>query len=535
MASGSTCGEALVRLLQDYGVDTVFGIPGVHTLELYRGLAGNAVRHVQPRHEQGAGFMADGYARAAGKPGVCFLITGPGVTNAATAMGQAYSDSVPMLVISSVNARRDLGKGWGRLHEITDQRASTAPLTAFSATALSPAEVPDLLARAFDVFRSGRPRPVHIEVPIDVFPLEVSEAWRAAVAAARPAPPAASLDQAAALLAGAKQPVIIAGGGATEAGEALAGLATLLGAAVVTTTAGKGILPDSDPLSLGSTLSEAPIQDYLAKADVILAIGTELAETDLWRDDLELPGKLIRVDIDPGKMNDQHKASLAILGDAAATARGLLAKLVSGGAAAAVEGTAERVAELRRRMLADLSPRETTFKRILDRVSESLPDDAMVFTDMTQIAYFGNRFYPAERPGTWFHPVGFGTLGYALPAAIGAKLAAPARAAVALAGDGGFMFTLQELATAVELGLPIPILLWNNEAYGQILEGMTARGIPEIGVRPRNPDFQALAAAFGCGAAKPETLDQLGAALSGALEAAGPTLIELRHDAAGLV
>jgi thiamine pyrophosphate-dependent acetolactate synthase large subunit-like protein len=535
MASGSTCGEALVRLLQDYGVDTVFGIPGVHTLELYRGLAGNAVRHVQPRHEQGAGFMADGYARASGKPGVCFLITGPGVTNAATAMGQAYSNSVPMLVISSVNARRDLGKGWGRLHEITDQRASTAPLTAFSATALSPADVPDLLARAFDVFQSSRPRPVHIEVPIDVFPLEVTEAWRAAVAAQRPSPPAESLDQAATLLAGAKRPAIVAGGGAIEAGEALTGLAALLGAAVATTTAGKGILPDSHPLSLGSTLSQALTQDYLAEADVVLAIGTELAETDLWRGDLPLPGKLIRVDIDPGKMNDRHKASIPVLGDAAVTARALLASLEASGETSPAKETAERVAELRRGMLAALSPRDAAFKRILERVSACLPDDAMVFTDMTQIAYFGNRFYPAERPGTWFHPVGFGTLGYALPAAIGAKLAAPERATVALAGDGGFMFTLQELATAVELSLPVPLLLWNNEAYGQILEDMTAKGIPEIGVRPRNPDFQALAAAFGCGAAKPETLDQLGEALSGALEATGPTLIELRHDAASLV
>ena len=135
MAGEGTCGEALVALLEDYGVDTVFGIPGVHTLELYRGLPGSGIRHVLPRHEQGAGFMADGYARASGKPGACFLITGPGVTNAATPIGQAYSDSVPMLVISSVNARGELGKGWGRLHEITDQRATTAPLTAFSATA----------------------------------------------------------------------------------------------------------------------------------------------------------------------------------------------------------------------------------------------------------------------------------------------------------------------------------------------------------------------------------------------------------------
>ena len=530
MSEHPTCGEALVRLLQDYGVDTVFGIPGVHTLELYRGLAGNAVRHVQPRHEQGAGFMADGYARASGRPGVCFLITGPGVTNAATAMGQAYSNSVPMLVISSVNARRDLGKGWGRLHEITDQRAAIAPLTAFSATALAPDDVPDLVARAFDLFASSRPRPVHIEIPIDVFPLAAGDSWRATVAARRPSPTAESLAEAVVLLADARQPALIAGGGALEAGKAIAAIAERLGAAVVTTTAGKGVVPESHPLSLGSTLSQAATQDYLAEADVVLALGTELAETDMWRNSFVFPGALIRVDIDPSKMNDQHKARVAILGDAAVTARALQVELETRLPAKAKDATAARVAALRREMLAGLSPREEAFKRILERLAAGLPEDGMVFTDMTQIAYFGNRFYPAERPGGWFHPVGFGTLGYALPAAIGAKLACPARATVVLVGDGGFMFTLQELATAVEHNLPVAILLWNNDAYNQILEDMTARGIPEIGVRPKNPDFMALAAAFGCRAVRPESLAQLGAALSEALAAAGPTLIELRPD-----
>jgi len=209
--------------------------------------------------------------------------------------------------------------------------------------------------------------------------------------------------------------------------------------------------------------------------------------------------------------------------------RELLTKLKASGETKPAEATAERVAELRRDLMAALSPRDAAFKRILDRVSESLPDDGMVFTDMTQIAYFGNRFYPAERPGTWFHPVGFGTLGYALPAAVGAKLAVPERATVALAGDGGLMFTLQELATAVELSLPIPLLLWNNEAYGQILDGMVKRQIPPIGVRPRNPRFQALAAAFDCAAEQPADLAAFKAAVAAALARKGPTLIELRE------
>jgi len=162
----ATCGEVLVHLLESYGVDHVFGIPGVHTVELYRGLARSSIRHVTPRHEQGAGFMADGYARTRGKPGVCFIITGPGMTNITTAMGQAYADSIPMLVISSVQSRSQLGGGRGKLHELPNQSALVAGVAAFSHTLMSAAELPSVLARAFAVFQAGRPRPVHIEIPL---------------------------------------------------------------------------------------------------------------------------------------------------------------------------------------------------------------------------------------------------------------------------------------------------------------------------------------------------------------------------------
>ena len=454
MTETITCGQALVRLLEDYGVDTVFGIPGVHTLELYRGLAGRTIRHVLTRHEQGAGFMADGYARASGKPGVCFLITGPGVTNAATPMGQAYSDSVPMLVISSVNAVRDLGKGWGQLHEISDQRAVTAPLTAFSATAFEPESVPGLVARAFGVFDSARPRPVHIEVPIDVLSQPANGDWSRRPRGERPAPPAEASAEAARLLKDAERPAIIAGGGAAWAGAELRRIAETIGAGVVMTCAGKGLVPASHPLSLGTTLELKATQEWLAEADVILAIGTELAETDYLHCSLDLPGRMIRVDIDAAKISDLYPAHLGIVADAALTA-GALAEALEGTPRHNVPAAAEEaLVAIRARNAEPQGVGERKHRLVLEALRRALADDGLVMTDMTQIAYTGNHAYPCERPRTWVHPIGYATLGYALPAAIGASLAAPGRPVVVLAGDLGLLFTVQELATAVEQELP---------------------------------------------------------------------------------
>ena len=210
---GKTVGEALVTLLEGYGVELVFGIPGVHTISLYKGLPGSAIRHVLTRHEQGAAFMADGYARATGKPGVCLLITGPGITNAATAMGQAYSDSIPMLVLSAVNQRSSLGRGYGQLHELQDQRRLTSALTGFSATALTPGDVPDLIARAFALFSGSRPRPVHIELPLDVIDSPAEGDWRVRRLNGPPEPRQGEVLAAAELLRAARRPLIIAGGG----------------------------------------------------------------------------------------------------------------------------------------------------------------------------------------------------------------------------------------------------------------------------------------------------------------------------------
>jgi len=528
MSEALTCGEALTQLLEDYGVDLVFGIPGVHTLSLYKGLPRTKIRHVLARHEQGAAFMADGYARASGKPGCCLLITGPGVTNASTAIGQAYSDSIPMLVISSVNERWSLGRGFGRLHEMQDQRALTAPITAFSATALTPMEIPVLLAKAFAVFNSARPRPVHIEIPIDVLDEPASGSWKAQVPSSKPAPDPERAAEAAALLAKAKTPTIIAGGGAIAAGEAVRRLAERVGALVLTTATAKGILPPDHPLLAGSALSVSAGRDLVAESDCALVVGSELAETDLWSEELPFGGPMIRMDIDPEKLSDLFVPDLAICCDARLGLEAIAEALGEGAPAAA--WPADRCAALRTAIVAKRDPLKQKHDAVLAIIAKHLPDDGLLSTDMTQIAYSALVTYRTGAARGFLHPVGYGTLGYGLPSAIGAKLATPERRVAALIGDGGFLYTVQELATAVEEGIDLVVLLWDNDSLAQIRDGMIERGIQQIGVNPRNPDFVALAKAFGAKVLEPQSLDDLDEALGQAFAAKGTTLVRIHES-----
>ena len=528
-----TGGQALVRLLANYGVDTVFGIPGVHTLELYRGLPGSGIRHVLTRHEQGASFMADGYARVSGKPGVCFIITGPGVTNAATGIGQAYADSIPMLVISSVNHTASLGKGWGCLHETQDQRAMTAPITAFSAVALSAEDLPELIARAYAVFDSERPRPVHISVPLDVLAAPVNRDWSNDVVRRPGRGPASNtaMEHAATKLQNAKRPMIIAGGGALHATQELQTISTRLAAPLFTSVAGKGLLPPDDPLHAGSSLCLEPGWNLIAEADVVLAVGTEMADTDFWRERLPLTAELLRVDIDPRKFNDFYPCAVALQGDAQQTLAGLLERLpaTDRDANAAIAS----VAKLRDAVKNSHGPLQSIHQGILERIAAELPDNAFISTDMTQLAYTGNYAFNSRAPRSWLHPTGYGTLGYGLPAGIGAKFGAPNRPGLVLVGDGGFLYTAQELATAVEeLDSPLVVLLWNNDALGQIRDDMLGLDIEPIGVLPRNPDFAALGRAFGCTVTQPQSLAELQTDLRHGFKRNGVTLIELKHACA---
>lgn len=529
-----SCGEALMHLLEAYGVTTVFGIPGEHTLELYRGIEKSNVRAVTPRNEQGASFMADGYARVTGNPGVCTIITGPGVTNAATGIGQAYADSIPMLVISSANDSPSLGKGWGRLHETTDLCAITRPITAFSVMVHSPSEIPELIAQAFTVFHSRRPRPVHIAIPIDVMEMPVSENWLPQQIASLPIPEPGSISTAADLLAASEQTIMMVGGGAQLASAEVTQLAESLNVGVIASNAGKGVVSDNNPLSLGGGVISPAVQEYLGQAEVVLAIGTELAEADSFIYDLPVNGKVIRVDIDPARFNDAFPATIAIQGDARSACAQLVEALASKEIKTTKMNTITDLEAVKVRRDAAYTAVEKQHITLLNILRDVLPDDAVIMGDITQLVYTGTVAMKTLLPRTWFYPAGFGTLGCALPDAIGAKLALPDRKVVALVGDGGFMFTVNELATAVEEALSIPIIIWHNHSYAMIRDGMVKRGIPQIGVNPKAPDFVKLAEAFGCPGIQVDSESSFRQALDDAFQHSGPTIIVAMEDDAWL-
>ena len=527
-----TTGEYLVRLLESYGVELIFGIPGVHTVELYRGLPATRIRHVTPRHEQGAGFMADGYARVTGKPGVCFIVTGPGMTNIATAMGQAYADSVPMLVISAVNSRSELAMGQGRLHELPNQRNLVAGVSAFSHTLLDPAQLPEVMARAFTVFNSARPRPVHIEIPLDVIVAEAehlsAEAWPLPGRAA--ADPAA-IERAAAILKNARRPMIVAGGGAADAAAEIAAIAEKLDAPVFMTINGRGILKPGDARTMIGNLGMPPLLEELAASDAILAIGTEFGETEMYPEPkpLSFGGPLIRIDIDPAQIVTGLRSDLPIAADAKLAAASLIAAL--GEARPAGEGAA-RAKTVRDKVDAFLWPACRTHGKLMEVITTALPD-ATVAGDQTEPVYAVNQFYQAPQPRSFFNSsTGYGTLGYGLPAAFGAKLGAPNRPSVCLIGDGGLQFSVQELASAVEAGIATAVVIWNNTSYGEIKAFMAERDIPQIGVDIFTPDFVGLAKALGCEASRPASIAELESELKASATRKVPTVIEIQAGSA---
>ena len=520
-----------MKLLSAYGVDTVFGMAGTMTVELYRGIALAGIRHIQCRNEQGASLMADGYARATGKPGVCTIIAGPGVTNAATGIAQAYCDSQPMLVLSGACVTASHGKGWGAIHELTDQTAVTAGFTAFSAMVRHPEELPELIARAYSVFRGSRRRPVHLSLPRDVLPAPVDAHWAPRRTPSLPMPDPAAIEEAADRLARAKRPLILVGGGAVGTRNALADIAERVGAPVLATNAGKGIFPESHPLSLGCSIVQRPSQQALADADVVLLVGSEVSSGDHFMlSKLDISGDIIRIDIDPAELTSLYAAAVPIQADAGAAMIALSSALANRKPAATRSQGETRV----RDVLAENASRMTGLERLHARVwkvvRSALPADAIVMGDASQIVYSGSFAMPMETERCWYYSGTYCSLGVALPMAIGAKIGAPHRPVIAVAGDGGIMFTVNELATAAEERLALPVIVWNNDALKEIVDQMDQRQIPRIGVEPKSPDFLRLADSLGCHSARAESGDHLAKSVRDALVADRPTLIEVRQD-----
>ncbi len=520
-----TVGERLVEGLAARGVEVIFGIPGVHTVEMYRGLSGSPVRHVTARHEQGCAFMADGYARASGKPGVALVITGPGLTNALTAMGQAREDSVPILVISGVNRRGSLGRGMGYLHELPDQAAMVRPLCP-SRQIGSAEEVGVVLDWAFATMATGRPGPVHIEVPTDVMPLPCAALPPPAPLPARPVASSAEVAQAAALLDRAARVVILAGGGARGHGAALAALAARLDAPVVQTVNARGMM-HGHPLAVPASPSLDATRAMIAGADQVLALGTEFGPTDY---DMYMRGgfpdtsAMIRVDLCADQLA-RHPVALPVRAEAGA----FIAALTAAVAAKTGDGAA-RAAAARQAARTELSALDMLMPprlAMVEAVRAAVPG-ALIVGDSTQPVYAANLYYDHDRPGGWFNAAtGFGALGYGPGAAVGAALACPGVPVVCLIGDGGLQFSPGELRTAVDERLPVTFLVWNNAAFNEIADAMRGANTEVIGCSPSPLKMEPFAAAcdlpFTSVPQEPEVLHW---ALSQPCD--GPRMIEVR-------
>ncbi|MEO9894835.1 MAG: thiamine pyrophosphate-binding protein [Paracoccaceae bacterium] len=518
-------GAQISHMLKDRGVDVIFGIPGVHNQEMYRGIEEAGITHVLARHEQGAGFMADGYARASGKPGVAYVISGPGLCNIMTPMGQAYSDSVPLLVISSCLDETAATKG--QLHQMKDQRTAAETVCDWAEEARSVDAAYALIDRALLEFETNRPRSKSISVPIQLL-----ESQAAAASSRADIEPLRCDDNAAAEvllshLTGAQRPLFIFGGGV---GTAFArSVAEATGAATFTTYAGRGIVGDY-ALNFGSSLARPSSADVIGSADVVIAMGTELADVDLWRAHLGHKAVLIRVDIDPVVLGDRQRADIQVKArsaDALASLVGLLDSHVP-----AKGWSLSEVADQRAHWRAEMIAERPGIVPVCDALRDCLPDGTMIYSDMTQFAYTAKEVWDMDKPGHWHHPSGFGTLGYATPAAIGGAMARNGLPTMAIIGDYGFQYTVQELAVAVELKLPIPIFLWDNGKLGEIEDSMVRAQIAPNAVHQRNPDFINLADAFGAYWARPKTLAQMQDAVRNAFDADGPTLIHVTSDIA---
>lgn len=519
-------GAQISHMLKDRGVDVIFGIPGVHNVEMYRGIEEAGIRHVLARHEQGAGFMADGYARATGRPGVCYLITGPGFLNALTPLGQAWSDSSSVLAICS--CLDDATGRSGQLHQMRDQVGAGAAVCDWSEQAVSAEGAYRLVDRALGEFTSARKRPKVLHVPIALAGMPTSPAPEGHMAPGLPHVRPEDVAAVAEWLVGARRPLFIFGGGAVGGAWPARQLVACTGAASFQSDAGRGVVPDDAPLSFGATLSRPGSAEEIAKADLVIIVGCELAEVDLWRTELGHDAPLVRVDIDPAVMTETVQPDLALVGDAAAFLTDLL-DLVEPHARRSTWVPGE-VQAARRRMRAEAAADRPGIAEICAALAPMMPADLMLFSDMTQFAYVAKEVWPMNQPGRWHHPSGFGTLGWALPAAIGGKLGLEGAPVLCIAGDYGFQYTLPELGVAVELGLSLPILLWDNGKLKEIEDSMVQSQIAPNAVVARNPDFLALARAYGCGAVAPNSLEALAQAVLDGFKAEGPTLIHVTPD-----
>jgi len=526
-----TGGQAVVKALEKEGASIVFGLPGVHILGIYDALYDSKIRHVLVRHEQSAAFMADAYSRTTGRVGVCLTTMGPGTTNAVTALATAYCDSSPVLLITGQIPSKLVGKGKGALHEV-DQLSILRPLTKWNKCVKKVEEIPPTIHQAFKSMKLERPRPIQIEIPIDILEAagEVDFTWQEDDVLQKPSGSREAIEDAVLLLADSKAPIILAGGGVLRSGatEELIKMAEILSAPVITTIMGKGAIPDDHPLSLGCLARGGPIEEVLAEADVVLALGTRFSATSTKNWTIKFPENLIHVDIDEAEIGKNYATKVGIVGDAKLVLQRMLFQLKNR-IQVTKAGWLHRVMNVKRRMRSELELSDRTEIRTVLEIRRVLDRDAIVAADVTIPAYWMVRIFEVYRPGTLLYPAGYVAMGFGLPAAIASKLAYPERQVVALCGDGSFLMTCQELATAVENSVNIPVVVYNNQGYGILKYAQKLKfSSRHIGVDLTNPDFLRFAEAFGAKGLRVDAISQLKPCLEEALRSDKPTVIDVR-------
>lgn len=529
-----TGAQAVIATLRAHAIDTIFGIPGVHTLPLYEAMYHEpGLRHVLARHEQGAGFMAEGYARATGRPGVVCTITGPGVTNVATPVASAYSDSVPLLVISGALPRRVLNRGNGELHEVKNQLGIMESLAGWTRSVRTVEEIPGVLNDALYTLRSGRPRAAYVQIPFDLMTLSANIEIPTPAAIEHPLPPREELLQTAQLLQNAQRPLIFAGNGVTaaQANKQLLELAELLQAPVLLGSKSHDVLPTAHPLVIATNDSlPEELDTFIASCDVVLVVGSKLGAERTAGQRLPLPSQLIHIDIDPAEIGHNYRASIGIVADARVALTALLEILRD--YAPQYNAPFSEIIALRELLYSNLQNYQGENLTFLDGVKDTLallPPDTIVVADMTMLGYAAAQYLPVRQPRTFIHPSEFCTIGSALPLAIGAQIALPDRHVIALCGDGGFLLNASELATAAQEQLPLIIVIFNDATFTRVKSDQKkSYDHHYIATDVLAPDYVALAQAFHVASTRVESPAALSTAIQQATQHNGPAVIEVQ-------
>jgi thiamine pyrophosphate-dependent acetolactate synthase large subunit-like protein len=526
-----TGGQAVIAALRAHNVDTIFGIPGVHTLPIYDALFDTpGIRHVLARHEQGAGFMADGYARTSGRPGVVSVITGPGVTNVATPVADAYSDGVPLLVIASSLPRASRGRRRGELHEVKNQLGVMEALAGWTRVVDAVEEIPEAIRDAFRALSLGRPRGAYVEIPLDLLLLE-ADLDIPAPAIIKPSPlPAAEIAAIARLLREASRPLLIAGNSVTASGAnaQLARLAERLDAPVMLDSKSRDALPTDHPLVITASgyAYTHELRDLISTSDVALVIDSRLGAGRPGIDKLRLPQAIVQIDREPSEIGRLFPATMGLVADARLALDALLEALQDNAGDRA--SRAAEVAHVKHAL--DERARQTYGENLafLEAVRAAVPRDGVIVADMTKLGYATAETLALYEPRTYIHPSELCSIGCGLPLALGAKVAAPEKPVVALCGDGGFLLNAGELATAAQERLDVVIVVFSDAAYTAVKAQQQRRYHRRyIATDLLAPDYVALARAFGLRATKAPTPSELRDTLAEAMHSSGSTLIEV--------